>query len=104
MTGPLNGLVPSFYRPPVVDDIERAARAFGIPAADIRGSARHFKICRARWAAMLLMRRRGLSTTQIGNKIGKRDHTTVMHGLKRAEELMATDRDFALCMVKMVAL
>ena len=31
------------------------------------------------------------SLPEIGRRFGGRDHTTIMHGVKRIEELMATD-------------
>lgn len=35
------------------------------------------------------------SLVQIGQFMGGRDHTTIIHGLRRAEELLAGDREFA---------
>ena len=35
------------------------------------------------------------SLPEIGRRFGKRDHTTVMHGIRRIEELMATDSQIA---------
>jgi chromosomal replication initiator protein len=35
------------------------------------------------------------SLPEIGRKFGGRDHTTVMHAVKKVEELMATDASFA---------
>ena len=35
------------------------------------------------------------SLPEIGRKFGGRDHTTVMHAVKRVEELRAIDRQFA---------
>jgi chromosomal replication initiator protein len=35
------------------------------------------------------------SLPEIGRKFGGRDHTTVMHAVKKVEELMATDGSMA---------
>jgi chromosomal replication initiator protein len=35
------------------------------------------------------------SLPEIGRKFGGRDHTTVMHAVKKVEELRQTDRSFA---------
>lgn len=35
------------------------------------------------------------SLPEIGRKFGGRDHTTVMHAVKKIEELVAHDNDFA---------
>ena len=53
-------------------------------------------IARPRQIAMYLSK---MLTTksypEIGNSFGGRDHTTVMHAVKRVEELMARDQEFA---------
>jgi chromosomal replication initiator protein len=35
------------------------------------------------------------SLPEIGRKFGGRDHTTVLHAVKKVEELMANDQGFA---------
>ena len=35
------------------------------------------------------------SLPEIGRKFGGKDHTTVMHAVKRVEELMAADQEMA---------
>jgi chromosomal replication initiator protein len=35
------------------------------------------------------------SLPEIGRKFGGRDHTTVMHAVRKIEELRASDRNFA---------
>ena len=44
------------------------------------------RVAHARFAAYVALRDRGLSLPQIGHFF-KRDHTTVLHGLRRAKEL-----------------
>lgn len=88
--------VPKWYRPPVTarDIIERAADLTGIPASDITGPRRHAAICRVRWAVMAALRDKGLSLPQVGARLGRRDHTTIMHGLARAEAMARDDFGF----------
>jgi chromosomal replication initiator protein len=71
------------------------ADIMGVMPFEITGQARERRLARARWAAMVALRRRGLSTTQIGRHLGDRDHTTVMHGLKEAAKLQHNDPTFA---------
>lgn len=99
----LRPLVPSFYRTPlrVAHIVHHAAKLTGYSYSAIIGSSRQAPIVRIRWAIMLAMRKRGLSTPQIGRMLGKRDHSTVMHGLERAEALLTSDDDFA-ALVSMV--
>jgi chromosomal replication initiator protein len=48
-----------------------------------------------RWMAMYLARTTlGLSLPQIGRQMG-RDHSTVLHGVRRIEAMAKHDRDFA---------
>jgi chromosomal replication initiation ATPase DnaA len=54
-----------------------------------------FKFARARWMAMLLMRMHcSMTTTQIARATSRKDHTTVMYGLKRATALYKDDDKF----------
>ena len=66
--------------------IDRAAIATGVPVADLRGPSQTRHICWTRFAIMEAMRDRGMSTPAIG-RLFDRDHTTVLNGLRKAEEL-----------------
>ncbi len=92
-------LGPEWYCPPSLDMrnpiVKRAARIIGCTMPQLKGPSRDGRLVRARWAVMYAMRQRGKSLPQIGRDLGGRDHTTVIHGLKRAEELLTTDEDFA---------
>lgn len=61
-----------------------------VTVADLKGPCRKRQIVWPRHVCMLLVRViTGMSTPQIGREFGKRDHTTVLHGLKHADERMA---------------
>jgi|GEM_PF-2228651 len=63
----------------------------GIPLDDILQSSRAVPLTIARFkAAYLLKRERKPSLPQIGRMLGGRDHTTVLHGIRRAEEMIAS--------------
>lgn len=50
----------------------------------------------ARWVVMLVATEHyGLSLSHIGRHLGGRHHTTVLHGLRAAKKLVATDAEFA---------
>jgi chromosomal replication initiator protein len=76
-----------------IDDIQRkVAEHFGIKIADMHSSKRLRVIVRPRQIAMYLAKNMTpLSLPEIGRKFGGRDHTTVIHGVQKVEELMATD-------------
>jgi chromosomal replication initiator protein len=70
--------------------IAASARHFGMPAAAILGGSRTRPLVLARHVAMYLCREHtDLSLVEIGKVFG-RDHTTVMYGIEKITELMAT--------------
>jgi chromosomal replication initiator protein len=97
MTPQLAALVPRWYRPPyhLPETLRVAAGIFGFTITELKGDSRYTELVRARWAVMLAMRERGVSTPRIGAALGGRDHTTVLHGLRRAIELKRKDPLFA---------
>jgi hypothetical protein len=100
----LRPMVPAFYRAPrsYRFAVMRAARLTGYGYSEIIGGSRERSLSHIRWAIMIALRKRGLSTPLIGRLLGGRDHTTVMHGLQRGAELVETDPDFAT-LVSMVS-
>lgn len=65
------------------------AEAFGLKAADLTGHSRLRQAAWPRRVAMLLARElTGLTTTEIGEAFGGRDHSTVIHALKKARQEM----------------
>lgn len=72
------------HKSTVLKIVDAVAEATGIPAKRILGPRKDAATSRARHIVMYEARLAGLSTTQIGDALG-RDHTTVIHGV-RAEE------------------
>lgn len=97
MTAAFAEMVPGWYRAPrhAADAVDSAARVFGLTRYDLTGAAKQQHVCRARWAVMLVLQRRGFSTPRIGRALGNRDHTTILHGLKRGAAIEAADSVFA---------
>lgn len=75
--------------------INECARLFGVHSRDLVSDARFGFIIPARFALYKALRLRGWSTAKIGRAIGGRDHSTVLHGIKRAEHMMERDPHFA---------
>ena len=76
--------------------IEAVSTAFSIPMLAILGERKFAPMCRARFAVYhLLSKRLGYSTQKIANATRRKCHTTTMEGLRRAEQLMATDPAWA---------
>lgn len=72
--------------------LAKAARAFNVSPDDILGPSRKPDIVMARQAAMHLCRKKlGLSFPELG-KAFRRDHSTVIHGIRKIGELAKTDK------------
>ncbi len=80
-----------------IEEIQKkVAEHFNVRVADMHSARRARQVARPRQVAMylakLLTQR---SLPEIGRKFGGRDHTTVMHAVKKIEELRAIDSSFA---------
>ncbi len=70
------------------------ARYFRLKASELRSSSRKQHIVRARSLAMLLARRiTSKSVTHIGEHFGGRDHSTVLHAIRKTETLLHDDAE-----------
>ncbi len=80
-----------------VEEIQRkVSEYFNIRMSDIIGPKRLRSYARPRQIAMYLCKQlTSRSLPEIGRRFGGRDHTTVMHGVKRIEELKLTDGQIA---------
>lgn len=68
------------------------ARYFAFRVAELRSPSRRRGVVMARDVAMYLARQlTGKSLKQIGDYFGGRDHTTVLHGCRKTEDLIRSD-------------
>ncbi|TJZ92351.1 chromosomal replication initiator protein DnaA [Paracoccus gahaiensis] len=76
-----------------IDDIQRkVAEHFNIRLADMMGPKRARNVARPRQIAMYLSKQlTSRSLPEIGRRFGGRDHTTIMHGVRKIEELLVED-------------
>jgi chromosomal replication initiator protein len=76
-----------------IEEIQRkVAEHFNIRLSDMIGPKRVRTIARPRQIAMYLAKQlTSRSLPDIGRRFGGRDHTTIMHGVKKIEELMTSD-------------
>ena len=76
-----------------IEEIQRkVAEHYNIRLSDMIGPKRVRTIARPRQIAMYLAKQLTLrSLPEIGRRFGGRDHTTIMHGVRKIEELMSTD-------------
>ncbi len=78
-----------------VEDIQKqVAVHYNIKLADMHSARRSRAIARPRQMAMYLAKKLTTrSLPEIGRKFGGKDHTTVMHAVRRIEELMISDQE-----------
>ena len=93
----LHDLLRANDRRVTIDEIQkRVAEHYNIRLADMHSARRARAVARPRQVAMYLCKQlTPRSLPEIGRKFGGRDHTTVMHAVRRIEELRATDRTLA---------
>lgn len=80
-----------------VEEIQRkVSDYYNIRLSDIIGPKRLRSYARPRQVAMYLCKQlTSRSLPEIGRRFGGRDHTTIMHGVRRIEELKSTDGQIA---------
>ena len=93
----LHDLIRANDRRVTIEEIQkRVAEHFAIRLADMHSPRRARAVARPRQVAMYLSKQlTSRSLPEIGRKFGGRDHTTVMHAVRKIEELRASDHGFA---------
>ena len=93
----LHDLLRAHDRRVTIEEIQkRVAEHFKIRMADMHSARRARAVARPRQVAMYLAKQlTSRSLPEIGRKFGGRDHTTVMHAVKKVDELRQADAGFA---------
>ena len=80
-----------------IEDIQRVvARQYNVSRADLLSSRRTANVVRPRQVAMYLAKTLTLcSLPEIGRRFEGRDHTTVLHAVRKIENLVSTDNALA---------
>ncbi|MEF3048103.1 chromosomal replication initiator protein DnaA [Pseudotabrizicola sp. L79] len=80
-----------------IEEIQRkVAEHYNVRLSDMIGPKRLRTIARPRQVAMYLCKQlTSRSLPEIGRRFGGRDHTTIMHGIRKIDELMAGDSQMA---------
>jgi chromosomal replication initiator protein len=93
----LQDLLRSHERRITIDEIKRrVAEHFTIKISEMTSARRARAVARPRQVAMYLAKQlTSRSLPEIGRQFGDRDHTTVMHAVRKIEELTATDTALA---------
>ncbi len=93
----LQDLLRSHDRRITIDEIQRkVAEHYNLRISDMHSARRARNVARPRQVAMYLAKQlTARSLPEIGRKFGGRDHTTVMHAVRKVDELMAEDAQIA---------
>jgi len=80
-----------------IDEIQiMVAKHFKVSKPDLLSSRRSRSVVRPRQIAMYLSKMlTSRSLPEIGRRFGNRDHTTVLHAVRKVEQLMSEDNSFA---------
>ncbi len=80
-----------------IEEIQRSvAEHYNVRLSDLIGPKRVRTIARPRQIAMYLAKQMTTrSLPEIGRRFGGRDHTTIMHGIRKVEELKGADHQMA---------
>ncbi|HWV40082.1 chromosomal replication initiator protein DnaA [Pseudorhodoplanes sp.] len=80
-----------------IEDIQRVvARQYNVSRSDLLSSRRTANVVRPRQVAMYLAKTLTLrSLPEIGRRFGGRDHTTVLHAVRKIEHLLGNDTTLA---------
>ena len=80
-----------------IEEIQKkVAEHFNIRVADMHSARRARAVARPRQVAMYLAKQlTSRSLPEIGRKFGGRDHTTVMHAVRKIDELRSADTSFS---------
>lgn len=99
----LADLLRSNDRRVTVEEIQKkVADYYHIKVADMHSARRSVAVARPRQVAMFLAKQLTTkSLPEIGRKFGGKDHTTVMHAVKRVQELAQQDSDLADSLVRL---
>ena len=93
----LSDVLRSYERRITIDEIQRkVAEHYTLRLSDMHSSRRSRNVARPRQVAMYLCKKlTPRSLPEIGRKFGGRDHTTVMHAVRKIDELIGGDIAFA---------
>ena len=93
----LHDLIRASDRRITIEEIQkRVAEHYNIKLVEMSSARRSRTVARPRQVAMYLSKQlTSRSLPEIGRKFGGRDHTTVMHAVKKVDELREIDQNFA---------
>ena len=77
-----------------LEQCKRGVERLGVEWEEVQGTCRVRRIVDARKLCCSHLRVKGWTFDRIANVVGYTNHATVLHHVKRAEEMKAFDKDF----------
>ena len=75
--------------------LNKTSELFDLSVTELSGNARYKYLMPARFAMYKTLRERGWSYPRIGKLFGGKDHSTIIHGVRRADYMIGKDADYA---------
>lgn len=86
-----SGKEPEFHNLHSEDIIKSVCFFYNVKSTQLKGPKRDAFLVKARQVTMYLLKKElGLPFVEIGNILGGRDHTTIMHGVGKIDKLLST--------------
>ena len=89
----------------IKEDLEEVLKAVGLAFAvdpkDIIGRRRHGWLINPRFCTYYLLRQKGWSLAAVGEACGKRDHGSVLHGVKTLKDRIETEKALGKALVRL---
>jgi hypothetical protein len=75
--------------------LNKASEVFDLSVKELAGNQRYKYLMPARFAMYKTLRERGWSYPRIGKLFNGKDHSTIIHGVRRADYMIEKDADYA---------
>ena len=75
--------------------LNKASEVFDLSVTELAGNQRYKYLMPARFAMYKTLRERGWSYPRIGKLFDGKDHSTIIHGVRRADYMIEKDPDYA---------
>jgi len=75
--------------------LNKTSEVFDLSVTELAGNQRYKYLMPARFAMYKALRERAWSYPRIGKLFGGKDHSTIIHGVRRADYMIGKDADYA---------
>jgi len=91
----------SYIKKDLEEVLKAVGLAFAVDPKDIIGRRRHGWLINPRFCTYYLLRQKGWSLAAVGEACGKRDHGSVLHGVKTLKDRIETEKALGKALVRL---